>query len=938
MDPDDGELSEAPDSADSFERLLAAAVGAPPPYPVLARDTVLAERYVIERLLGVGGMGAVYLARDRVLDRPVAIKLHRTASLSERMHREAIAMARLAHPNVVTVFEVGTFEARTFVAMEYVEGETFRAWLDGARRTRGDILDVLLAAGEGLAAAHDAGLVHRDVKPENVLIGRDGRVRIGDFGLAQIAKTATGPVDVPIASDTATGAVVGTPAYMAPEQIAGGEIDARTDQFAFCVAGWEALAGTRPFTGATTGELRAAIARGVPRPPRSRLPGRFRRVLARGLAAEPEARWPSLRALLAALRAARRRPRVLAAAAVVALGGLAGTASALWPEHDAIAACDREVSAFDREVPVGATDALVSRLASAGGPYAGDRARVLALTIDNQRTPARAVTRAACRARATRTWSAELAEASAQCLTEHARIARELLLGEVWPADGVGLLDVTSRLPDAASCGDARLLAGWRSLGSTTATVDEVITARARIVAAVARLYAGQVAPAAAIHAELAGSPGARSPAVRGRLDLLRAKLHLATGEYEIGERMLTDAYFAARASDDGELALQIVGELVTFSSVVRRDAEATERWIQNALADAQRDRARHPRAAAQVVLHAATAAASAGDGDLALERAQLVAEILGDVMASDIGRGLHGVRFEALAALGRIDEALAESERHLENIRRELGDRHPEVALALSDRAALLLEAYRAEDAAAILNELREILDTEVSSSAVSLATVELNVGATLLSVEDPRARTYLERARARWVAAYGEHHPDVALADTNLAVTYLDAGDPDTATALLRRATAVQERLLGPDHMELASGLYNLAVAERLAGQYDEALATARRTAAILEKRQAGAPRHITALGHVAMIANLAGKPTEALAAADAALAYPSAGGEPQGPAWARLEAARALIALGRAPARVRTLLDEARAGYVEAKLTARVAEIDALRRTVR
>ena len=201
-------------------------------------------------MIGVGGMGAVYLATDRTLERQVAIKLHHTVGGTARLQREAVAMARLAHPNVITVFEVGMLGEQAFVAMEYIAGTTLRGWLAAAPRTTRERLATLFAAGTGLAAAHDAGLVHRDFKPENVLVGDDGRARVGDFGLARGSRKSrrrrarterrgacggeSGNLAAPL---TQTGTVLGTPAYMAPEQAVGGNVDARADQFAFCRRG-----------------------------------------------------------------------------------------------------------------------------------------------------------------------------------------------------------------------------------------------------------------------------------------------------------------------------------------------------------------------------------------------------------------------------------------------------------------------------------------------------------------------------------------------------------------------------------------------------------------------------------------------------------------------------------------------------------------------------
>jgi hypothetical protein len=306
-------------------------------------------KYRLERMIGAGGMGMVWAAYDPDLERQVAIKLLRDsgeAALRTRLLREARAMARLKHPNVVAVYDVGTDGNRDYIAMELVDGGDFTEWL-ATKPLRADILAALLAAGRGLAAAHDAGLVHRDFKPHNVLRGKDGGVFVTDFGLARGQVEAIGELELAPAGSmlprtgatpgrpldsvldsalTQTGVLIGTPAYMAPEQFAGRAPDPRTDQFAFCVTAWEALAGSRPFTGGTLDELKAA-AESATRAPGGELPPRIRAILARGLEPSPDARWPDMRALLGALEAAiappRRRwivPAIVAGVALVATG------------------------------------------------------------------------------------------------------------------------------------------------------------------------------------------------------------------------------------------------------------------------------------------------------------------------------------------------------------------------------------------------------------------------------------------------------------------------------------------------------------------------------------------------------------------------------------------------------------------------------------------
>jgi hypothetical protein len=289
-------------------------------------------------------MGVVYAALDTELQRRVAVKLlrgDRDGSLGsegrERLLREARTLARLSHPNVVTVFDIGLHGAHLFVAMELVEGGSLRAWLARMPRSFEDIVDRMREAGAGLAAAHAAGVVHRDVKPDNILVGDDGRARMTDFGLARSSDppraTAT-PLDtrVPDVPLTQTHALVGTPVYMAPEQFEGARVDERSDQWSFCSTLYEAVAGVRPFAAGDLAARASAIAHGRIVEPAAgrRVPGWLRKIVLRGLRANPDERWPSVAALVAALARGRGRKRRLAVAGVaVAMVAGAGVAIAI---------------------------------------------------------------------------------------------------------------------------------------------------------------------------------------------------------------------------------------------------------------------------------------------------------------------------------------------------------------------------------------------------------------------------------------------------------------------------------------------------------------------------------------------------------------------------------------------------------------------------------
>ena len=350
-------------------------------------------RYRLERELGAGGMGVVHAAFDPDLERRIALKVLRDATATreakDRLMREARAMARLANPNVVTVHEVGTAGGRDFVAMELIHGETLAEWLRSSKRAPSAIIDAFLAAGRGLAAAHAAGIVHRDFKPHNVLRSRDGRIVVTDFGLAREAEgalpaalDATLPVgshttatstSSSLAGLTVTGSLLGTPAYMAPEQWSGGAVTPATDQFAYCVALWEALAGERPYPGPTFDDLRSQVARGPMAIDASRIPRRVRRLLRRGLDPAPGQRWPSMDALLAQLVHAQRRSGVASAIAGGALVAAAALVVALRAGDAPAPACEppeRDVNAvwspaIATEVRAKTSDAHVTVLAAA---------------------------------------------------------------------------------------------------------------------------------------------------------------------------------------------------------------------------------------------------------------------------------------------------------------------------------------------------------------------------------------------------------------------------------------------------------------------------------------------------------------------------------------------------------------------------------------------
>ena len=921
--------------ADSFDEVLRRVVATPAAMH-LEPGTVLDERFRIERLVGVGGMGAVYLAHDQTLVRDVAIKIHHVAAGSARLRREAVAMARLAHPNVVTVYEVGELDGHPFVAMEYVTGATLRAWLAERPRSVPEKLALLRAAGQGLAAAHDAGLVHRDFKPENVLVGSDGRARVGDFGLARDVdaetETSEGGSDLANASLTQTGAVIGTPAYMAPEQLAGvATVDARADQFAFCITAWEALWSERPFAGGSAKELASAMERGERRapPPQPAVPAEVRAALERGLAVAASERFPSMHELLAALSpAVRVRRRVVLTAAALVLAGGAGAWFASR-RSEPVVSCDdagaQAIALVPRDLP--------KKLRAVGATSAAELVeRAVTELVANLASGART----ACEAgRQRREWSPEVLAKSDACFEVAARSARYLLdVATVSPTNRDELVGrATSLLPDPSGCTSPTFLSASPPLPADLGRLEATIEALVDRDTAYGEIVDGRTERARPHVEKLARSPVRDDPRIAMGRALLDGVLASVRGQDAVAEKKLSDTYYAARAIDDDQALVWSLLPLLKLAIEKPITDPFVAMWLRAAGADAERLAHRAPWLSARLYLAMAHVADANGDAEAALRDVARVRDLA--PARSSLVDAAAAVEGAVLIWSGRVDEGSAIYERAVARESERIGAQHPRVGTLLSDYAVLLLGATRPERALEVAKQALAIVEVAADPDDRLLDNVRVNLAAVLADdgTHDDRvqARALLEVARAHYVAEGGEQSSWVANIDMNIASSYLAEEDPVPAIPRLESALATTEQRLGRERIEVAEVLFNLAAAQRMAKRLPEALASAKRSAAIYTQR-AGTDRHRMALGMVGALENQLGDPAAALATVESALAFTTPAESAQTPALLQLERGRALVALGRMR-EARTALEASRASYAAVNMTKRIHEVDAL-----
>jgi tetratricopeptide (TPR) repeat protein len=896
-------------------------------------------RYVVVERLGSGGMGVVYAAFDPELDRKVALKLlHGDAGSPTdstagrtRLLREAQAMARLSHPNVIAVHDVGTFSGQVFVAMEYVEGSTLGEWLAERPRAPSEILQVFVAAGEGLAAAHAAGIVHRDFKPDNVMIDRSGRTRVLDFGLARpvvpgasaedeqlrALSSSASSIDVVL---TATGALMGTPAYMAPEQHVGQALDHRTDQFAFCVALWEALYGERPFAGDTLPVLAFQVTQGKLREPPRRpgIPRSLRRALERGLSGHPDDRHASMTTLLAEIRRdpRRTRRRTLAGVAIFAAvaGGTAGFYRSLPdPLGECLAGSARLDAAWNAE-QAAALEAAFAATGSAFRAQAFARSRA---ALDDFAERWRAGLDDACKSTfESMTTSRADFELRSGCL-QHRLDRVEALLG-AWQdgPDAEAILrapEATAGLPDPRECDDLAALRRAVPPPEDPQVAHDVESLRRELEGLRAQRDLGQVRkaiePAEAL-VERARTLG-HDPALAEALVLL-GTLDVEIARPQQALAHVDEGLFLAEASGHDELAADAWLADLVIRLAMTSDYAAAERASRRA--DAAIRRIGDPVGKRIRWLDRRGVLLHAQDRDPEAEAAQLEALAL---LAEHPDPGHEGdVRNNystTLKGLRRYEDARAQLELARSLWSRQLGEGHPKVGRALVNLANVESTLGQHEQAIRDLQAALTIFRGAYGDVHPNIAAALNGLG--LMSETMDRAaqaKPHYEEALRVLEATVGLEHAHTANIYNNLGNVTRTLGEYEESVAWHERSLALKRKIYGDDSYELAYCWDNIGQTHLAAGHHDLAAEAFRRSLQHLESLGA---EHLLdqawPLMLLGRVENRRHRPDAALPLLERALALRREhAGDPDDVAEVALELATALAKLKRDPARVREL----------------------------
>jgi len=772
--------------------------------------TARLDRYMLLDRLGEGMSAAVYRAFDPKLGRDVAIKLLQNragsapseqAELSVRMLREARAIATLAHPNVVTVHDVGMYRPEelraqnveveealhaggVFVVMEVVDGVELRRWCHAERRHWREVLDVFLAAGEGLAAAHDAGLVHRDFKPANVLLGSDGRVRVLDFGLVRWTRS-NGSISGPLTSSrsgpraaisgdqpadaelTMEGSVMGTPAYMAPEQHKGALADTRADIFAFCVAFWEALHGTRPFVGGSYDELAESKRSGrIIDPPRSRrVPTWLRRTVEWGLAADPDRRPQSMRALLHELRQTpKRRRRIWVSVAGVAVIGAVLTVVGLRDRARADAACGEAGESMVGVWEPQTRQMLERAFVDSGAPNGAEVASLVGASLDAYAESWLSARRQTCMDTVgAGAESVDVLGRRLGCLDLRREQMRQLvglfLAPDAKVVQRAG--DAVSNLPPPSNCVSDDVLGQL----ADDVTIEEITSEATTLASAGLFESALSAAKEAVTVAQRSGNEAAESHAL-----IVLAGVQMELGRYEPAESSLHAAQVAAERAGRGDLVTRsqvlLVG-LVGFRLGRHEEAARLAEQVEARLLRHARDRNMPEHRRVEL------------EGELAYGTSLL------------------------LVAQGRYAEARDSFHRLLGLRKQALGEDHPRVARAMAALGTVTNTMGEYAEGLRYLREALAMYERHLGASHAEVGVTLLNVANNLrLQARTDEALVEVSRAKALWTRTGGEKTIRYAQTLQLEASILADLGRFDEAEAGFAAATEVFEELEVPAH----------------------------------------------------------------------------------------------------------------------------------------
>ncbi|NVB85803.1 MAG: serine/threonine protein kinase [Kofleriaceae bacterium] len=895
-------------------------------------------RYQIRDRLGDGGMGTVYAAHDPKLGRDVALKILHTAGeeATLRLEREAQALAKLEHPNVVAVYDSGEHDDVFFIVMQLVQGENLARELRLRERDSAEIVRLFDAAGKGLAAAHAAGIIHRDFKPANVLVDRSGRVAVTDFGLARAADDVTPDVPVTHVSSasartswseqqlTAAGAVMGTPAYMSPEQHEGRIATAASDQFSFCVALWEALYKQHPFItaeharGVSPFVVGAAILEGniVPPPAQAKVPRRVQVALRRGLSRSPEERWPSMTALLAELSPpARRRGLVAGVAAVAVVAGGVG----VWAATRSTApSCDATQEARVRAVWSPQTLEVVrERFSATGQPFADRAATLLGERIDRyaerwhqlavdgcltaDRDDVVRVRRAACLDRA-------LADLGTLAQVVTGPASRETVARSSQLADA---------LPSLETCADAEALRAGPGAppAALAARVDE---ARRKLETARIAHHAGQFVAAGKALDALAGDVDAIGWApLSVELGLLRGQLAVQTRRPATAA-IIEVAQHATELRMDGEAAR--AWTYAMQSAALEQNAAQQQTLESMATATAKRtDDAKlvfdvlRARAASLVMRR------KWQDGLAACKELEPILERLG--AERDVSRfAADGCQVSALVPLGKWTEAEPFLARQLAFAESRYGADHPEIGALLANKAHMLYRAGKTAEARAALERSIAIRTRAFGPEAEDT----LDTDRELIDYDIDAKKLDDAEARGRRILAAAEKiqpPPLVLLYKVHRDLGYVAQARDDMPGAIRELEAAIElvGKVAGADSQDAA--LLMIMVGQYKSGtDPDAGIALLRRAAEILETK--GDKRASIARGAEAVILFHEERFAEAVEIYEKVLAsLDVANTEPANLGRLHFQLARCLDALHRDPDRAKELLALARTEFTRA-----------------